>query len=128
MTPPKVLYLSGPITGHPDFFETFDSFERKLREKDFTIINPAKCINSKALQEFINDEKFTYKYCLHRDINFIFHVDAVTVMPGWENSKGARLEVFVAASVGIPIYTVDSLLNSTNPPSLDVTQFDFNFK
>lgn len=126
MFPPKVLYLSGPISGHPDFFETFDRYERQLRERDFTIFNPAKCINSKALQEFISDEKFTYRYCLHRDINFIFHCDGIVVMPGWETSKGARLEVYVAKSVGLPIYSVESLLTSTNPPELDVSHVDFN--
>lgn len=38
--------------------------------------------------------------------------DAVVVMPGWEASQGARLEVHVARECGIPVVELDALINN----------------
>jgi hypothetical protein len=34
----------------------------------------------------------------------------VVTLPGWQNSKGARLETHVAAELGIPVVELDDYL------------------
>ncbi|WP_371807265.1 DUF4406 domain-containing protein [Pseudomonas sp. KK4] len=35
----------------------------------------------------------------------------VAVLPGWENSKGARLEVHIARELGMPVVNAHDLLS-----------------
>lgn len=43
------------------------------------------------------------------DLPAVLDSDAVAVLPGWERSTGARLEVHVARVCGIPVVWADTL-------------------
>ena len=36
------IYISGPITGTPDYMERFEKAEKELTENGYSVINPAK--------------------------------------------------------------------------------------
>jgi hypothetical protein len=94
----KVIYISGPMTGKPDFnFPAFNTVALSLRSIGFYVINPA---------DFGQNPKLTWVDCLKRDLLAMFHCDVVVTLPGWENSKGAQLETYVAKALSIPVMTL----------------------
>lgn len=95
------LYLSGPMTGIKDFnFPAFNYATKKLREKGYNVINPA---------ELGADTSKPWEYYIRRDIELLLKADAVAVLNGWEKSKGATLEVFIAQQLGMPVYDADTM-------------------
>ena len=43
------------------------------------------------------------------DIKALCDCDAIALMPGWENSKGAHLELHIAHRIGLKVYHCDAL-------------------
>ena len=87
-------YLSGPMTGfeaynRPEFNKVADQLRKYAGIKD--LINPA---------EHDEGEK-PWEYYLKRDIKMILdnNVGGLILLPGWQTSRGARIEVRVATEV-----------------------------
>lgn len=104
----KKFYLAGPMTGIPQFnFPAFHDASTQLRGKGWGIISPAE-MDSPAVQEAAMaspDGKLvdngvageTWGQMLARDVRIIADdVNGVVFLPGWEKSRGARLEAFCA--------------------------------
>lgn len=53
---------------------------------------------------FEQDCRATYEQYLEGDLNMVARVDALVMVPGWEESKGARGEHDYAQELYIPIY------------------------
>ena len=49
--------------------------------------------------------KVKYWEMIMSDLNWLAICDAVFLIPGWQKSRGARIEARVAKDLGIPIYT-----------------------
>lgn len=133
MTPdtiPNHLYIAGPMTGIPQFnFPTFDTAAEHLRSLGFEIQSPAELDDPETREAALaspdgapgsgaaNDE--TWGDFLSRDVKLIADVvEGVAVLPGWETSRGARLETFVARLCGKPVYEYQGLLASTEDAPL----------
>lgn len=121
------VYTAGPMTGIPHFnFPAFDAAAKTLRERGFTVISPAELDDDAdreaALQSpdgsalsYGSGVKKTWAEFLARDVKLLTDggIVAVFVLPGWRNSRGARLETFVAAAMnGKPVYCLDCYLQS----------------
>lgn len=92
------IYLSGPMTGFPEYnYPAFHAAAARWREAGHSVINPAEAFNGDTTLP-------RWVYISHDLEQIIHNADAVAVLPGWKNSKGARLEVVVAQAVGLPIY------------------------
>lgn len=53
------------------------------------------------IEDFIQEEGNDYAIkCLAKSIDFIAGVDALVLMPGWENARGCRIENKVALDYG----------------------------
>lgn len=97
----KRIYIAGPMTGLPEFnFPAFHAAAAALRAAGFDAVNPAE-INS--------DTAMPWAECMRRDIPELLTCDTIAVLPGWENSNGATLEVFIAKALSMPVVTVDEL-------------------
>jgi hypothetical protein len=95
----QVVYVAGPMGGHPDFnFAAFDRAAMRLRIAGYRVINPA---------DHGANSRYTWADCLARDIGMLGHVDGVATLDDWESSRGASLEVDFAKKAGIPILPVD---------------------
>lgn len=84
----KRIYLSGPITGVPDYLERFEEAETKVQLMGYAPINPAKmnhCIPDMA--------SFSHEEYMSICLELLRHVDGIYMMKGWENSKGAKMEL-----------------------------------
>lgn len=98
------LYLSGPMTGLPDLnFPAFNRAARALRREGFEVVNPA---------EINEDADLDWHACLRADIKALCDCDVIVLLPGWEGSNGAHLEVHVAHRLGLSVTTLDKLINT----------------
>ena len=94
------VYLAGPMRGVPKSnFAAFDFAADKLRE-DHIVFSPAD--NDRETDNQGAD--FDIRRALRDDTRWIcMHADAVALLPGWENSKGAKAELALAEALGLTI-------------------------
>lgn len=82
------IYLSGPMTGIPDFnFPAFNAAAESLRAQGFHVENPA--------DHGVVDGAEWGDYLRH-DIARLVTCEAIALLPGWERSRGARFEREIA--------------------------------
>jgi len=96
------LYLAGPMTGITDEqgnpthnYPAFHAAAADLRSRGHTVVNPAE------LHPDTETNPRTWEDYMRADIRALLGTDAVVVIPGWEHSKGARLEVVIAKALGM---------------------------
>jgi hypothetical protein len=90
----KRIYLSGPMAGLPDHnFPAFHAHAATLRAAGHDVVNPAELDNTGK----------TWEGCLRTDLREMCTCDAIALMPGWEGSKGANLELHVAHRLGMEV-------------------------
>lgn len=100
------VYIAGPMRGYEQYnFPAFDDAERQWRRMGNTPISPATLDRihegSDGNGAFEDDDM---RRVTRRDLMATLDADAVAVLPGWQRSRGALLEVMLARSVGMPIY------------------------
>lgn len=100
------LYVAGPMTGLPKFnYPAFNEAAKKLRTYGFSIANPAENTNPGG----------EWEDWLRQSIAQVLGSHGVAVLPDWQQSKGARLEVHVATELGMEVQPVDWWLSYPNP-------------
>jgi len=86
------VYLSGAITGDPSYRDKFAKYAEKLRRSGFQVFNPAAA----------NLEGWPEGKILAYELEWILtEADAIALIPGWENSRGVKLELAAAEFKGI---------------------------
>ena len=91
------LYLAGPMVGHADRnFPLFHRVARLLRHQGYDVFNPAENKDGGVQRP--------RAFYMRLDVPALMESDAVVVLPGWEQSRGANLEVWIAIDLGLPIY------------------------
>lgn len=90
----KRVYLSGPITNTKNYKGLFIFAEKLVKFGEAKqIYNPAVQIPS----------SFSWEQAMHRCLSEITNYDTVVLLPGWNASRGARLESDVALACGIHV-------------------------
>ena len=90
------VYLAGPMSGLPHLnFPAFDAAAKNLRGKGYVVFNPT---------EIEDNMSKNIKALAFEEITWICtEAEAVAMLPGWENSKGARAEHAIAVWLGLKI-------------------------
>lgn len=88
----KVVYLAGPITGVPNYWEPFEKADDRLTHHDVAVLNPS------VLPQGLTNEQYV-RICF----GMIDSADLVLFLPGWLDSKGATLERVYCDYVGKPV-------------------------
>jgi hypothetical protein len=110
--PFKKIYLAGPMRGYPLFnFPAFELAATHLRKLGFEVWSPAE--NDVEVDGFDpakpgNCAK-TMSHYMQRDLPAVCNADAVALLPGWQKSEGANLEVYVARKLGKHIVDAETL-------------------
>ena len=89
------IYISGKITDTVDYVNRFANAEKYLEKEypDAEIVNPVN-LSKKVESEIINPSWQDY---MKEAICNLLECDAIYLIDGWQNSKGARLEYFIAS-------------------------------
>lgn len=117
------LYLAGPMS-HIKFFNfpAFHAAEAALNSKGHEVYSPARLTELECGRDFSTRyptgdhaaavcNGFNFRRAMAWNLMAICNeVDALALLPGWENSKGAAVEIDVAKLLGIPVYPIEELL------------------
>lgn len=97
------LYVAGPMTGLPSFnYPAFFEAADKLAAVGYEAINPARAegrANCLHWLDFMRASLIDIAAC-----------DGIATLPGWGDSRGAALEVHIARSLDLPVFSVDEWL------------------
>lgn len=90
------------MSGKPGYnYNAFNGCATGLRELGYIVVNPAENFDGRQDLEWT-----TY---LRLGIKQVCDVDFVVLLPGWEFSKGANIEVAVARALRIPLLDCGTL-------------------
>lgn len=95
----KVIYIAGPITGVDQYWRAFERAEDELIAHGFIPISPSR------LPVGLTEEQYARVNFASIDI-----ADAVLFLPGWDESRGARLEHQYCRYVNKPMFAEASLI------------------
>lgn len=103
----KVIYISGPITGHHDYLRDFNRMETQLIINGFIALNPAH------LPKGMTNDRYL-RICMA----MIDTADAVVLLPGWSESRGAKIEADYCLYTNKPAYlNLEALLEKEGKPN-----------
>ena len=92
-----IAYLSGPMTGLPgQNYAAFQAAAERLRSQGVQVISPHEIIPPGA-------GPWSWAQHMRVDLAALLTADVIVMLPGWETSRGARLEKAVAEAIAMPV-------------------------
>jgi hypothetical protein len=89
------IYLSGPMTGLPDYnYPAFNAEAARLRALGYTLENPA---------ENPLPADAPWHMCMRDAIRQMLTCDTVAFLPGWQVSRGANVEIELAGHLRMAV-------------------------
>jgi len=104
-------YIAGPIAGVPDFRERFAAAVTVVESMGYEPVNPVNITPAAhdgdcppGYDPGPNATGHTSSACFMRaDLRALLDCDAIFMLPGWRESRGATVEHAVAVACGIPV-------------------------
>lgn len=100
-------YIAGPMTGIKDLnFPLFNRAAAELRARGFEVANPAEINGGAAEQVAVaamtkEEQEEHWRACMRNDIPELLKCQGIALLPGFEKSRGARLELHIAQQLGM---------------------------
>lgn len=82
-------------------FDQFNMWADHLRSKGYQVSNPADVGAAEPGK--------TWADYLRHDIKLVADADMIATLEGWQNSRGAVLEVHIAHALGMPVLPVHKI-------------------
>lgn len=108
-TKAQSVYVAGPMAGYEDFnFPLFAATTELLRGEGFRVVSPAE-LDEDGFFEGTDKETFSVrpdaraKY-MERDLPHVIDCDAIALLPGWQESTGANIELMTALVCGKEVW------------------------
>ena len=94
------LYLAGPMTGRPEYnYPLFRQTAQEWRKCGWDVLDPS--------EKFGGRTDLPYEVYIKASIIDVLACDAIAVLPDWEDSKGAALEVHIGRALRYPVYDAE---------------------
>ena len=99
----SVVYISGPMSGLPDYGRQMMKFVESFVKENFpdaTVINPADV-----------PPEWTWEQAMEKDVDDVStNATVMVLLDGWEKSRGARIEVGIALRRNLEIVMFRDLM------------------
>lgn len=94
----KKIYIAGKVTGLPvaEYTQKFAEAAKEVEALGFIAVNPI---------EVVNDPNATWEGAMRLCIKALADCDGLYALPCTKNSKGATIELTLAANLRMPIST-----------------------
>lgn len=92
------LFISGGISGVPDFAANFQKARYALKAAKYNVIDPSLTKGEPG---------WKWVDWMRLSITQLMTADGVALLPGYQYSKGANIEYALAESLGLPVKMVD---------------------
>jgi hypothetical protein len=90
------VYISGPMTGIPEFnYPAFEAAEKIVSAAGYDPVSPHRAPKLETWKEY-----------MRYDIKLLMDCQAIAMLPGWENSKGANIEFDIANRLDFYIWGI----------------------
>jgi hypothetical protein len=132
-------YLGGPMSGLKQFnFPAFDAAAAHLREQGWDIVSPAELDVPEVREQALaspdgksivreKDTEQTWGDFLARDVKLIAdEIQAIILLPGWSDSRGAMLESFVGLLAHKDFYLYDKMEGAQRVPRRMISETIFS--
>lgn len=87
-----IVYISGPMTGLPEFnYPEFERVSEALKELGYEVVSPAQ-------PELLGDG-IGWDFCMRSSIVLLMKCNAIYMLDGYENSRGAMLEYAISGAL-----------------------------
>lgn len=97
----KRIYIAGPMTGLPEFnYPAFNTAAERLRGLGYEVENPAE-----------NPEPHCGSWLgyMRMALRQLALCDGVALLPGWQSSRGARIEHQLATQLGLIVVPASAI-------------------
>lgn len=92
------LYLAGPMSGYPDFnYPAFEEARLGLEAAGHEVLCPTD-----SEQHNDTGKPQAWDWYMRHAVAMVLEAEGVALLPDWEASRGARLEVNVAHALSLP--------------------------
>lgn len=102
------LYLAGPMRGIADHnFPAFDAAAEHLRSLGHEVVNPADLSRDSGV-EYNSDGTCTteqLRELLTIDLAWLVDCEGIALLPGWQKSEGAKLELLFVTMTGMRVFS-----------------------
>jgi hypothetical protein len=107
------IYIAGPMTGLPDFnYPAFYAAATRIRWARWEPVNPAEIF---GVSTDLPREAY-----IRADLKALAGCDAVAMLSGWQESRGARLEYLLARELSMPVMDAETLMPLWRAPVAEV--------
>lgn len=86
----ETVFITGKITGDPNYREKFNKAQKELEEQGYIVLNPA----------FLPPYGFEYEAYMRMTIPMVMECETLCLLPDWSDSEGSRTEILVGLSNG----------------------------
>lgn len=102
--PGCVIYVAGPMTGFPgNNYAAFNAKAAELRAMGFIVENPAENPHPLSADGLRLPVCSSWQGYMRLALRQISRADAVYLLPGWRQSRGARVEHQLAVGMGMTL-------------------------
>ena len=99
-----MIFISGPMTGHEDFnYPLFHEVGRKLKAQGADFCSPAHHWTGRELAPPKPEDAESWEYYMRESLKMLLDCDHILMLPGWEESRGAKIERELAAILDMQI-------------------------
>lgn len=117
------VYLAGPMRGYPGWnFPAFEEAERRWEQAGHHVFSPMTLARAMGYGPNQNtsaepgskEGRDHLQHVMLSDLACIYASDALALLPGWESSRGATVEVALALFIGLRLFDADTMEDITS--------------